>query len=319
MKKTLLSLGALAVFVGILVIIRKPLPTAPIPGAPQSSGGSPASASTSPQPVAITWSPLDLTQTIFPGAGVVATASFSSNENLSAVVIDAAPSLGGVAAVSPANFPAIVAGQAYQLTLTLTAPPVLAQRSFGGTIHIRDAANTSTIYNKPLPVAIQVGWASVTNASSGISMALPLLGNTPPAVFDDAGSASSGTGFMLDIAAVNTSENTACSVARVFSLANPSRDDLRTWFEQNVDDAAGTLLASGAFQPEQLPNGPALVDAGPIPSNYEGAPVAQAYEMTSPGGPVYAITQAQDCQLTDFGYAPSSVPTILTLILGSVQ
>ncbi len=157
---------------------------------------------------------------------------------------------------------------------------------------------------------------TVSDASSGLSFVLPDLG-TPPSV-NDVGSTSYAL-FVINVGAVDPTDHLAHSLLRIFALPNPSKQDLQQWFEGNVDDASGVLLSSGAFQTQQFPHGSALVGVGPIPASYQGAPVAQAYMLAPSGDRVYAITQSQDGQLTDFGYSPSSVTEILASILGSVQ
>jgi hypothetical protein len=165
--------------------------------------------------------------------------------------------------------------------------------------------------------AILAVWSSVTDTSSGLTFALPPL-STPPQV-DNLGP-TSGALFVIDIGAVDPTDNLSHSLFRLFALPNSSQENLQTWFESNVDDASGTLLTSGAFQQQQLPNGPALVLVNPIPAGYQGGPVAQAYLQLA-GSPdrIDAISQSQDGSLTDYGYSASSVPTIVTSILGSLR
>ena len=164
-------------------------------------------------------------------------------------------------------------------------------------------------------VALAV-WNSFTDASSGVTFALPPLGSAP--LIGGLGP-SSGALFVISVVAVDPSDNLPHPLLRLFALPNPSHEDLQSWFESNVDDASGTLLASGAFQEQQLANGPAFVSVGPIPASYQGGPVAQAYVLSASENLVYSIVQSEDAQLTDFGYSASSVPGILNSILGSVH
>lgn len=159
-------------------------------------------------------------------------------------------------------------------------------------------------------------WSLVTDASSGLTFALPPLGSSASVI--DRGP-TSNTLFAIQVGAIDPSDNLFHSLFQIFALPNPSHDDLRTWFEENVDDSNGTLLASNAFQNQQLPNGAAFVNVGPIPATYQGGPVAQAYALSVSGDRIYAVIQSQDGQLTDFGYSASSVPGLLTAVLGSIE
>ena len=160
-------------------------------------------------------------------------------------------------------------------------------------------------------------WNSVANTSSSLTFSVPPLGTTPQITYSGS---SSYALFSLEIAAANPHYGNAVTpVIRLFALSNPSQESIQQWFEDNVDDASGTLIASGAFQLQTLANGQAIIDAGPIPSTYQGGPVAYGYLLSSSQNEVYVITQSQGAQLTEFGYSASSVPNILTSILGSIQ
>ena len=191
------------------------------------------------------------------------------------------------------------------------------KRSFGGTIHIRNAGTPPRTYDTPLEVNLQTGWNTLSDASSGLTFSLPMFG--APLTEENLGS-TTGSIFVIDVEVNSVSDNTARSLLKIIAYPNPSRLTLQQWFEQNIDDSSGTLLSSGAFQQEQLSNdGRALVGSGAFPVNYQGAPVAAAYLLASSGTRVYAIKQSQDLQLTDLGYQSSSVLGVLTSILGSVQ
>ena len=158
-------------------------------------------------------------------------------------------------------------------------------------------------------------WNSLNDPSSNLSFAVPDV--STPLEEDNLGS-TTATLFVIDVEA-DMADNTARSLFRIFAFQNPSQLGIEKWFEENIDDASGSLLSSGAFVQQQLSNGPALVEVGPIPPTYQGAPVAQAYVLAASGTRIYAITQSQDLQLTQLGYPSSSVGPILTSKLGSVQ
>ena len=180
---------------------------------------------------------------------------------------------------------------------------------------IQPKVSVNTVLSPTSSQISTTNWKTYT--SDGLTFALPPI--TPPWEVSYI-PGSYGSLFRIDIGAVDPVDNTDTSVIGLFGLPNTSKENLQTWFESNVDDASSTLLTSGAFQQQQLPNGAAFVDVGPIPVTYGGGPVAQAY-MLSPSGTssVYSITQSQDGSLTDFGYSISSISGILTAILGSVH
>lgn len=194
---------------------------------------------------------------------------------------------------------------------------------------ILNGADVATVGNFPIVVtnpppgggnssaAVFGIWSSSRDVSSSLTFSLPPLGATPQVTYYGS---SSYALFSLEIAAPNPHYNNALTpVIRLFALSNASKENIQEWFEQTIDDASGTLLASGAFQMQQLANGSAMVSVGPIPSTYQGGPVADAYMLAPSQDIVYVITQSQSAQLTEFGYSASSVPEILTSILGSAH
>jgi len=221
----------------------------------------------------------------------------------------------GFLATSTVTFNGVAHSATYvsasQLTISLTAADLAT------------AGNYPIVVTNPAPgggrsESVEFGvWTPVTNTSSSLTFSLPPLGSVPQITYS--GSSSSGQ-FSLAIGAPNPYYgNATTTVIRIFALPNPSQEDIQDWFEDNVDDASGTLMASGAFQLQKLPNGTAVVGGGPIPSTYQGGPVAYAYLITASQNEVYGITQSSGAQLTEFGYSAGSVSEILTSILGSIQ
>jgi hypothetical protein len=99
---------------------------------------------------------------MFPGSSFTVDISFQANQNLGAVAIDITSSLQGIVSASPASFASIAANQPYHIALTLVAPPDFIKRTFGGTIHVRDAGGASKTYAPPLAVNLQTDWNTVT-------------------------------------------------------------------------------------------------------------------------------------------------------------
>ncbi|HEV8414593.1 MAG TPA: hypothetical protein VGQ49_13440 [Bryobacteraceae bacterium] len=151
MRKLILVAGFIGILAVAFIVIQ---PARPNPF--------PAPAPT-PQPATppIAWSVSQLTANVFPGTNSTITVSFQSDQNLTDIVVDITPSLNGIVSASPANFASITANQQYQLTLILTAPPAFIKRSFGGTIHLRDA-NPPNTYAPALPVDLETAWNTVS-------------------------------------------------------------------------------------------------------------------------------------------------------------
>ncbi len=186
-----------------------------------------------------------------------------------------------------------------------------------GQIQLEASAAFRGLLRRVLSNTVMVGvWNAVSDGVSGLTFDLPPLG-FPPLVASV--SSTSGTLFVIHVSGVEASDNLPHPLLRLIVISNPLRQDLRTWFESNVDDASGTLLASGAFQFEQLANGPALIFVGPTPTSYQGGPFGQGYVLSEATGLIYELLESQDGQLTDFGYSASSVSAMMPSILGSIH
>lgn len=192
MKTFIFTIGiALLVGLGVFTLHALPVP-APRPGA-HSEAPEPAPLSPAPSPPqggpTITWSVPQLTATLFPGTSSTAEVSFQSDQNLVAVVIEPTPSLSGMVSVSPANFPSIIANQNYTLTLTLSAPPAFQKRSFGGTIHVRNASTPPKTYATPLSVDLRTDFLLFTDSQFTITVPptwVPASGSTAQLLPDGA-------------------------------------------------------------------------------------------------------------------------------------
>jgi hypothetical protein len=154
MRKLIYAVGTVAILAAAFVVVQpaKPNPM-PVPApAPMPQVTSPT----------ITWSVSQLTQTMFPGTKSTVAVSFQSDQDLTGVALEITPSLDGIVSASPASFASITANQPYQITLTLSAPAAFIRRSFGGTIHLRNAGPPKT-YAPPLAVELQTDFLSFTD------------------------------------------------------------------------------------------------------------------------------------------------------------
>jgi hypothetical protein len=164
MRKLILIGGIAAIVAGALIVTQRAMPNPlPAPAPPVPATGP-----------TITWSLPQLTQTMFPGSSSTVSVSFRSDQNLPGVVVDVTPSLPGVISASPASFASITTNQSYQVALTLSAPPALQKRSFGGTIHLRNSSGPPKTYAQPLSVKLQTDWNDLMDPMSKLEVAYPL-------------------------------------------------------------------------------------------------------------------------------------------------
>ena len=123
----------------------------------------------------------------------------------------------------------------------------------------------------------------------------------------------------IEVGTFNAANQEVYSLFVINVTSNPHEESLKDWFENNIDDGSDTLLTSGAFVQEQLPNGPALVRVAPIPPTYQGGPVEDAYLLAPSGDSIYSVYEGQDESFVQFGYSASSTAAIPTAILGSIK
>jgi hypothetical protein len=255
-----------------------------------------------------------------PGGGASAALNFSVITN------NPAPT---ITMLSPAS----VAGGAASQTLTINGTGFVTSSTvtFNGIVHSSTyvnatkltisltSADLATIGSYPVVVANPAPgggssasvtfnvWNTFTDSSTKITFAFPLLGTTTPTVtsFPPIGGIAS-----FDIDGWSASQQSAVPVIEVSEYPNTSGMTLQQWFETDVD-VNGLLLAAGTFQSQQYPNGvSALTLAGPIPSQYlsVGAPTEEVYAMSPDGKYVITMTEAQNAQISDYGY--SSIPLL---------
>src|SRR5262249_8519171 len=153
-RKLIFAAGVMAIFAAILIVVPRakpnPLPLlSPVP-APEATGPT------------ITWSVPQLTQTMFPGASSTVTVNFESDPNLGGLAVDLTPSLAGIVSGSPVSFASVAANQPYRVTFTLLAPPAFIKRTFGGTVHIRNAGTPPRTYDTPLAINLTPDWNTVS-------------------------------------------------------------------------------------------------------------------------------------------------------------
>lgn len=101
-------------------------------------------------PAKITWDPGRLTEAEFPDGS--ATVKFTSTKDVAEVAIVATPSLSKFMTVEPSSISGVVAGTAYEVTITLLNPDEPPNQTMGGTIKVKVGNRTLA---KPLSVSIK--------------------------------------------------------------------------------------------------------------------------------------------------------------------
>ncbi len=102
----------------------------------------------------IKWSQKEVVEFVLPNTTKNVSVSFRSGINLNNVIFFITPGLRNVVSVNPSQFPAISAGNNYNLTLTVNSNSQ-SQVKFEGTVHLRDNLNYAT-NALPLPVTVVV-------------------------------------------------------------------------------------------------------------------------------------------------------------------
>jgi len=260
----------------------------------------------SPQPAepTITWSVPQLSQVLFPGTSSTTSVSFQSNEALTDVAVDVTPSLKDIVSVSPATFSSVAAGQNYTLTLNLAAPSTFTERSFGGTIQLRDLGSPPKIYAPPLNVVLGVTFQSITNEALNITFSYPQL------PFPSSLNVKSTSFPQVLVLQLQLPTGEIQSMFRIVIFDNSSDLTLGQWFSANIDPTK-ILTDSNTFTLQTLANGSsALLETGSVPIEY-GAPVAPAYVLSRDGRRVATIISSQENPLFLYGYTPSQIDDII--------
>jgi len=148
-------------------------------------------------------------------------------------------------------------------------------------------------------------FGTFTDPTTNITITFPPVG---PQVQIVPQPLTNGAISALNLDLFDSSQQAMISVAGIAVYDNPGGLTLTQWFENNVD-VNGILEANNVFQGETLRNGiSAFVLSGPVPSSYLdlSGPVAQIYAISPSGRYVISMAQAQEAQLTDYGYDGTS-------------
>lgn len=253
---------------------------------------------------------------MFPGTASDVVVTFTSNQNLNDISIEIPPSLNGIASATPASFASIIANQPYQVTLTMTAPPHFIEQDISGMIQIGNMSDPSIA--QPLAINLQTRFLSFDEKNIGVSFFFPLM-DASVTVLSVSGTTTTPAGF--DVSEFDGVINHFVQVVGI--TVNPlSGLTFQQWFEANVDDASGSLLAFGGITQQLLPDGyTAFFLNTPIPAQYSGAPISGGAWVVSPiSRRVLTLAIPQDSALADFPTSPYRIiGTSEEEILGSMK
>ena len=276
----------------------------------QPEGQPTPSAAASSTTTTITWSTTSTFVLLAPGQSNSEDLSFTSNANLPSVVIEAVPEIASFLAVQPSSLPAVPADQVEGIGITFSVPSGMALGLYSGTVHIRRGNQTLP---QTLKVSIAVG-TSVTNSALHLSFVIPPVGATPQTQVIQR---SDGV-TQIRVSALNATDEQPVPELELTLYPNPTSASLHDWFEQNVD-VGGVLLSSNAFTLQQLPNGPALVRTAPVPAQYQGDPVDDAYMPSPSGDAIISVGESQVNDMAGQEYSQQQITSLSIGMLGTVR
>jgi hypothetical protein len=107
----------------------------------------------------ITWSPRKIVEEVTQGTQKTVSATFTSSQNLSDVILRIPPVLQPYVVAEPSSFSFIQAGDVVPVTLTLSAPSNANLGSIQGALRLRTAQRPRIAYVRRLPVVLTIGAA----------------------------------------------------------------------------------------------------------------------------------------------------------------
>lgn len=167
----LLTFAAVAMLVGTLYLVAKPLPPT-ARRAVVTPDAAPDESASSTQPK-ITWSPSSVSESVLAGQNKTLSVSFRSSQALSSVAIAVVPELESFVSVEPESFSAVAASQDTTMTLNISTPALLPPTTIYGTIQLRNAATPQETIANPLPVTLNITWSSYRNDEFGFTLNVP--------------------------------------------------------------------------------------------------------------------------------------------------
>lgn len=277
---------------------------------PQPAVGPPPAEAAPP----IAWTPTSINEVVGQGQTKTVTASFTSSQKLTNVVVRVVPELQPFVQVSPASFSSIAKGQTATVNITFSASATAQLGTATGTIQLRSGSGAPKTFARPLPVELEV-WNRVSDATYSFAFSYPPF----PGVTEHVVEPFSDETLTIDLNVFSQSQRRFVSQFGFTVNRNDDGLTLLEWFERKVDPD-GVLIAQGSFVERILSNGMnALALAGPIPDEYGGGPVASFYAISTSGRSVVSLAPAQEHDLVFYGYDRDAQRSLLQKVLESAE
>jgi hypothetical protein len=269
-----------------------------------------ASVQVIPQPN-VTWSVPNIQANVSAGGSKTFTLSFVASKSFDHASIIVSAALQPFLQVSPPELNSTSAGQSVRVDVTVSVPASSLPQTITGNIQLR-AADGNDIPS-PLPVTLNMIWATYSNPQAGVQMSYPDFGVASKV---EASTTSSGLTF-LDATFQSPGDTTFVSGFGIYLHHNTAHLSLADWFRKNMDPD-GTLLSSGAFKQVTLINGmSAFLLSGPLPDNF--GPTMSAYSISPSGNTIVSIGQSEDNQLGTLGLNKDQLNQVMLEVLSNLQ
>jgi hypothetical protein len=265
----------------------------------------------------VSWTPTSLNTTVSAGDSKKFSVSFLVSENLSNLVLRVVPELQPYVQVVPSHFIDVNAGESVAAEVIVAIPATILPQSVSGVIQLRSTSGNVRTIPQPLPMTLNITWATYSNTQAGVQMSYPDFGLASKVDAIPVGA----DGTLLDVKFKSGNDTNFVSGFGLSLFNNQDQLTLSDWFHKYIDPK-GTLVTSGAFTSTRLANGmDALVLSGQIPTDYldEFGPVMPIYTISQSRNTVCSIVQSQASELDKYGLTPDQIREMLLEIITSLK
>jgi hypothetical protein len=116
----------------------------------------------------IVWNPSSLNVVIAAGATTTINASFVASENLNDVELRVVPELQPFIHVTPSTPITVAVGHPVPIQVTISVPAIMLPQNISGTIQVRMTEGNGKNVPRPLPVDLNIIWATYSDAQLGV-------------------------------------------------------------------------------------------------------------------------------------------------------